>query len=326
MSSIPPVEYYTSAFSGPEMDARFNMLGDTQQQALANLGAGVRPNLLDNPGLTINQRGQSSYNTLSASGYGVDRWWSIFANYDVETKTITSTSQQYGAVLRQPLGDPSRFAGKTMTLSVWVLAGSGAVGLVKATGVNAGLFSLGNMSINGPGLYTKTYSIPSDVGDAYPYFMVSASVPIGGSLQFATPLPFKLEFGDTQTLAYQDDDGNWQLLPQPDMDYGMQLMRCQRYFYRKHYLQYQTINLAYEDSEYAFVMIPLPVEMRTNPVMTQSAPILLGSAERVLNVVEVSGCLAKISLNYSALSNPKGAVYSYCTRQEGVTFTFSAEL
>ena len=40
----------------------------------------------------------------------------------------------------------------------------------------------------------------------------------------------KLEIGDTQTLAYQDDTGAWQLLPQPESDYATQLARCQRYY------------------------------------------------------------------------------------------------
>ena len=37
----------------------------------------------------------------------------------------------------------------------------------------------------------------------------------------------KLEFGPTQTLAYQDEEGNWQLFETPD--YGEELAKCQRY-------------------------------------------------------------------------------------------------
>ena len=40
----------------------------------------------------------------------------------------------------------------------------------------------------------------------------------------------KLEEGSTQTLAYQDEDGAWQLLPQPESDYATQMLKCQRYY------------------------------------------------------------------------------------------------
>ena len=40
----------------------------------------------------------------------------------------------------------------------------------------------------------------------------------------------KLELGDRQTLAHQGENGVWQLNEIPD--YGEQLRRCQRYFYR----------------------------------------------------------------------------------------------
>ena len=38
----------------------------------------------------------------------------------------------------------------------------------------------------------------------------------------------KLELGTTQTLAHQDENGNWVLNEIPD--YGEQLARCQRYY------------------------------------------------------------------------------------------------
>lgn len=216
-----------------EIDDAVDNMGSasTPQAALAALGAGVRPNELDNPGLDVNQQGQASYNTLNASGYGVDRWWSFFANYEVATKTITSVSQQFGSAFRQPIGNPSRFAGKTVTFTVWVLSGAGTMGLTKSTGLNSGLSPLTSLAINGPGVYSVAANIPEDVGgETYPYLLVTVSTPVGGSIQFASPIPFKLEFGEGQTLAYQDSDGNWQPLPQSDNKEGAQLLECQRYY------------------------------------------------------------------------------------------------
>ena len=43
-----------------------------------------------------------------------------------------------------------------------------------------------------------------------------------------TILAAKLELGSQQTLAHQDENGNWVLNEIPD--YGEQLARCQRYF------------------------------------------------------------------------------------------------
>lgn len=135
----------------------------------------------------------------------------------------------------------------------------------------------------------------------------------------------KLELGSQQTLAHQDADGNWVLNEVPD--YGEQLRRCQRYYYQAHYVQYQTINMAYEDTAYAFIMLPLPVEMRLkDPVLTQSTPIALGSSEKTLSTAEANGCMARLGLNYGAIANPVKTCYSYCSSSGGVTFTLSADL
>ena len=317
-----PVEYYTSRYSGEEMDERLDaagLLGGSAQQALANLGAGVRPGLGINLGFRINQRGQSRY---TANGYTVDGWKAALTNLtsgSVEFKdpgvTITASGDSNGYLdIMQYLEEP--LFGRTLTFSVLYEDGT----FLTITGTAPSKAPSSNTTFANE-MYDKggIWLRMSSSGKVYMQIRTQAGCS-------TSPVYAKPEEGPDQTLAYQDEGGGWHLLPQPDADYGMQLMRCQRYFYQKHYLQYQTINLAYEDAAYAFVMIPLPVEMRKNPTMTQSAPILLGSAERVLNTVEVSGCLAKISLNYSALTKPKGAVYAYCNGQEGVTFTFSAEL
>lgn len=42
------------------------------------------------------------------------------------------------------------------------------------------------------------------------------------------PIAAKLELGSSQTLAYKDEGGNWQLFETPD--YAEELAKCQRYF------------------------------------------------------------------------------------------------
>ena len=133
-----------------------------------------------------------------------------------------------------------------------------------------------------------------------------------------------LEPGTQQTLAHKEY-GEWVQNEIPK--FGDQLAECQRYYYRVHYTQYQTINMAYEDTSYAFIMLPLPVAMRIdNPVLTQSKPIALGSSEKIMTAAEAKGCMARLGVNYAAISNAQRPVYSYCADPEGVTFELSADL
>lgn len=43
--------------------------------------------------------------------------------------------------------------------------------------------------------------------------LVSVGAPVGGSIQFASPIPVKLEFGEGQTLAYQDSGRELAIAP-----------------------------------------------------------------------------------------------------------------
>ena len=319
--TAPPTDYYTQRYSGEQTDRGVDIaLGldpngsgivspehggtgtDTPQAALAALGAGVRNNELDNPGLDINQRGQSSYDTSKASGYTLDRWWSIFGSYDVATRTMTSTNQTYGFGFRQPINNPRRFAGKTVTLTAWILSGNGFIGLTKSTGLNSGLSAIGNIAISGPGLYSKTFNIPDDVGgDTYPYFLVSVSSPVGGSIQFASPIPVKLEFGEGQTLAYKDSEGNWHLLPQPDNNYATQLLRCQRYqlYYAPSVSEVAYVGVGFCQSATQYrIMIPVPIKMRTRPTCSFSGSVYIAAHGQL---IQVTGLQAMWSPEANAL-------------------------
>ena len=98
------------------------------------------------------------------------------------------------------------------------------------------------------GLSSKTIQ----VSDARQYIYFNGSTPENGYMAFGivngtpefdlgtaqaentgpvlTVRAAKLERGENQTLAYQGDDGLWQLLPQPDLDYRTQLLKCQAYY------------------------------------------------------------------------------------------------
>ena len=79
----------------------------------------------------------------------------------------------------------------------------------------------------------------------------------------------KLELCSTQTLAHQDENGNWQLNEIPD--YGEQLRRCQRYFWRSWTGERNTQNSILGvvfGNNHRITGFDYPVEMRTKPSIT----------------------------------------------------------
>ena len=82
-----------------------------------------------------------------------------------------------------------------------------------------------------------------------------------------TILAAKLELGDHQTLAYQDEEGNWQLFETPD--YGEELAKCQRYQLNLPYgntPNFSPIGFGYAITDTQVrILIPNPSTMRTNP-------------------------------------------------------------
>lgn len=134
----------------------------------------------------------------------------------------------------------------------------------------------------------------------------------------------KLELGPTQTLAHQEN-GVWVLNEVPE--YGEQLRRCQRYHYQVHYNQYETIGFAYDGPEYAFIILPLPTEMRgETPTLKIIGDISIGGKVRTLTGCNCHGCEAIIGVNYTAQPSSAGATYAYSTSAGGVTISIIYDL
>lgn len=277
----------------------------------------VNPNLLDNWyfGRPVNQRGQTEY---TGNVYYIDRWRSW--DGDSASLSVVSGGIKIAGTLYQYF-EPAVFEelwGKTVAISLLLADGTLYTDYfalkradwytvpIKAHGLDSVQFGINNNNFgNGNNNFFRVQ--PATIGTLSD-----------------TILAAKLELGSTQTLAHLEN-GSWVLNEVPE--YGEQLRRCQRYYYQAHYFQYQTINMAYEDTAYAFIMLPLPVEMRIkNPVLIQSAPILLGSSEKTLASAEAMGCMARLGINYSAISNADHSCYSYCPSGGGVTFILSADL
>lgn len=228
---------------------------DTPQAALANLGAGVRPNLLDNPCFVgggtgwgvfpVNQRGALSGNTDRT--FLCDRWeqfgadWSLTAEGLVMAKR--SDADYWSFFQHIPTAVLEALAGETLTASVLF-----DDSLVTAAKV-----------LTSPVTY-----FPFDTGERVEVILESGSVQYYGGSVTRTVKAIKLEVGNTQTLAYQKTDGSWALLPQ-NLNYQQELVKCQAYYWESK-MEFASSTLF--DSNNLICNVQFPVKMRTIPAVT----------------------------------------------------------
>lgn len=257
----PPTEYYTSRYSGEEIDKGIDgalQLGgaSTPQGAIAALGAGVRKNLLINPFFKVNQRGNITY---TSSGYCVDNWEITYkdtGNYGVtvhDDYIMLSAGQERETRVDQFIEDADAVFGKTVTGSALLEDGTLRTG--------SAVFQKSSGGYTTETIYTDTtFSFLLQSGPSM-NALVRLVVKEGKSVGVRA---VKLEFGNTQTLAYQDDSGAWQLLEQPD---PLELLKCQRY------CLVISPNTSYgpagngmvQTTSSAKIVIPTPVSLRINP-------------------------------------------------------------
>lgn len=217
----------------------------------------ANPNLLDNWYFAnpINQRGQTSY---SGNGYTIDRWTSNGGmNVALTDSGLLLTANgvyEYGYLAEYLETIPPLET--TVTLSALVdgqlFSASGK--LTSSTYVTITL--------------SNSNSIVFDEANKRVYPTVYPNHPY-------TISAIKLELGSQQTLAHQDANGNWVLNEIPD--YGEQLARCQRYALA---LSAQSGHSVYgsgmfNDGQYARIVVPLPVTMRTAPTVSISGDLEL---------------------------------------------------
>ncbi len=183
------------------------------------------PNLLDNPDFAVNQRGNTSV-PGSPAVYIVDRW----KTYGYSSATVSVLENGHismsggnasgGSSLRQ-IFEKTLPAG-TYTLSAKVVAceNPNANGVFGMLNMRKGTATVGDsVYIKGAGVISKTFTVADGAVDG-----ISIGVVSSGTVEFEY---VKLELGDKQTLAHQDD-GSWILNEIPD--YGEQLLRCQRFY------------------------------------------------------------------------------------------------
>ena len=204
----------------------------------------------------VNQRGQTSYTSL---GFTVDRW---YMGYVVGSKVLKmellSDGLQISASmcvdsdvidLHQNLVNGAALEGKTVTGSVLMVDGQ----LYQAT------FPFLQQAMPIPLKQGLSFISISEQN------LIIRSTPIGGSISNSIAA-VKLELGSQQTLAHQDEDGNWVLNEIPD--YGEELAKCQRYLLQLNPMRTTVAiigTLLKSGTNSWYLMINTPVTMRTIP-------------------------------------------------------------
>lgn len=241
----------------------------TPQAALAALGAGVRPNLLDNAifvgggtvgNLPVNQQKQSSY---AGTGRWFDRWIGIDSTCScaLQSDGISLASDQ-GWCMYETLSDDIKdeIRGKTVTASV------------------LSEFGLDYFVINNALSADNAKDFSSGVSL---WLDPQGSFKVGVQQSAKKIYAAKLDLGNSQTLAYQDSAGTWHLLPQPGSDYATQLLKCQSYqFNVLSGDEYGIIgNGLGENANGAYIFVPTPTTLRRKPSLLFSGSFKLASDE-----------------------------------------------
>lgn len=267
--TAPPSDYYTSRYSGEEIDAAIAAVpGKAETAQLCNR------NLLDNWyfGNPVDQRGGhfipkggTHYTDAACTTVG----GTMVNNYNVVP--VSSTTYKYtqasGNILYFKAEDVVRgYVGAGYGLDRWTITGASSTIAITDGGItyqntaatngvrqyieNPSKLSGGTITVSallGVSNGTKVRVGYSDGTLHYGEWGEDGIITLTGQISENVQTLFcfvqcnvigkspliqaaKLEFGDTQTLAHQDAGGNWVLNEVPD--YGEQLRRCQRYFVR----------------------------------------------------------------------------------------------
>lgn len=211
----------------------------------SQLGYGVFP---------VNQRGQAVY--TGEGYYNIDRW----INYHLSSLTInndgiTIVSSSQGYVAIQYVADATAvksFAGKKLTASVLYASVSGGTAGIR---LDCGDTVYSSTDISTGGLAIATGTVSANATKIHVDLRFESGVT-------AKVLAAKLEIGDTQTLAHQEN-GAWVLNELPD--YAAELAKCQAYLLPISALCRTRTNIVL-DNVLGFD-VPVPVTMAKTPAI-----------------------------------------------------------
>lgn len=220
-----------------------------------------RPNLLENPFFTVNQRSVDAWTT----GYGIDRWK---GNFDVaqtitinsdHTLTVETRFANFEAGIEQPIAKVygGKFSKETLTASVMLTNGKVYSFTFDYTSTTAWADSalFGGLKNGNEVLANWNIKVGSDsASDTRKYFKLYSNT----NNASITVKAVKLEYGENSTLANDTEP-----------DYQTELVKCQRY-YQVLNVAVTTYGLTGGGSSYSTIVesIPYSVPMRTIPTVS----------------------------------------------------------
>lgn len=228
--------------------------------------------------------------------YSIDRWYRRnTANAGHSTLLLESDGIKFFYdesinALHQPIENKSALAGKTITLSVLVkefaiTGGYPRLAIAFADSIGSASYSAieNQIDITGNGLFTITGTIKTDAELlSKPYLSVvvgSAGAEVTGSLKFISA---KLELGDTQTHARQDENGNWVLIDPPPNP-QQELAKGQRYQVAISGNRSKWVRTGKVTPNAMYFDIDLPTPLRALPAIIKT------SGNSVMGIEQVTG-------------------------------------
>lgn len=272
----------------------------------SQLGAGILP---------INQRGQSQYTT---AGYIIDRWSNTRNNtITLESdglKLTYSTGQGYQQ-LSQTIDNYQKLKGITVTFSALLENTSPCyLRMVYGSGTDDNILS-DQIPANSSGLFKVTGTIPTGATSLAIQISSNALTPTSGYFKVKAA---KLEIGTEQTLAHLEGS-TWVLNEIPD--YGEELRKCQRYLWILHanndnYMLALGATVNQTDSDF---VIPLPVTMRQNKVLTISSEVISDTLPRVYNNATNTNLNTASILSAGVIGNILAIAFKHNSTTAGAT-------
>lgn len=261
------------------------------QKALRNIGGRPNSNLLDNAyfkgggsqqgggQFPINQRGQTSY---TGAVYGIDLWKGLYGSelvaLEADCLSLTfSGNQGISQILDADV--LQALEGQTITQTILWYLSSGNYANAGLAVNGTPMLTPGIQSVGSQWMITsKTVQMPDSIQ--------SASFTISGDGNIKVKA-VKLELGDHQTLAYQDESGAWQLFETPD--YGEELAKCQRYqLVLSSTDAYSSVGSGVvHTTTQARIVIPLPNTLRIKPTLSYSGNFQLLTNETGATITKI---------------------------------------
>lgn len=255
----------------------------------------------------VNQRGESSYTDVTDSGvYSIDRWkigrgtTLSVDNNNVVSITTTPNGNNTNPFLFQLL--PYRYnelANHTLTISILDSNGElyTGTGIVDATEPTTGS---NPVYINIP-ITSILASVRLHYSIALKKFSIAMYFDTTQSISFS-PIAFKLEFGDTQTLAIKNSDNKW-MMKDAIPNKAQTLYECSRYL--------QSVIVPARISTFNTSNGKLDYTCKLNPPM-RTIPSFVGNISNYIKIANRNGVSAWSSNNSGTFTS----TFSFATYWE----------